>query len=71
MKRSDAIKLMIAFEEQALKRFGYSLSRAEIMDGILTQLEKAGMQPPNIKLTDLYPVLDKTEHLYALWEPEE
>lgn len=46
MKRSEAVKLMVAFEEQAFKRFGYSLSKTEIMDGILLQLEKAGMLPP-------------------------
>jgi len=72
MKRSEAIKLMVAFEEGAFKRFGYNLSRAEVMDGILLQLEKAGMLPPE-RSEESYRV-NKQGRLVDIsnsWEPED
>jgi len=70
MKRSEAIKLMVAFEEGAFKRFGYNLSRAEVMDGILLQLEKAGMLPPK-RVWPLHEVLNPLLPMESnTWEPE-
>lgn len=65
MKRSDAIKLMVAFQDQAYKRFRYSISDTELMDGVLLQLEKAGMLPPPAKLQKL----DTIEN--RVWETED
>lgn len=76
MKRSEVIKLMVAFEEQAFKRFGYNLSRAEVMDGILLQLEKAGMLPPTYERgpneVELQAGIEEDDRVFvAEWEAED
>ena len=44
---------------------------------ILSLIEKAGMQPPNVTLTQLFPNVNieiaemHSKHFYAVWEPED
>ncbi len=79
MKRSDALKL-IANQLDFLKgrfhglRTTFSEAELKAADVILTTLEDAGMQPPNITLDELIPgsgLKTDTKHYYACWEPEQ
>lgn len=68
MKRSEMIlKIMEAMVEAP-----DDMEKAA--DRLLTAIEKAGMQAPNIKYRELFPnsLLENTEeHWFALWEPED
>lgn len=80
MKRSDMLKLIAnqldflngRFHGLRLRFTDEELKKADV---ILTTLEQAGMQPPNITLEQLIPGALKVapeaeKHFYACWEPE-
>ena len=76
MKRSEAVEL-IAQELKVIDSGStYPISHYRNDAGIiLTKLEGAGLQPPNITIKELIPGLltpaPGTEvHFYACWEPE-
>lgn len=81
MKRSYALKLIanqLDFLTGCFQGFRTDFTESELKraDVILTTLELAGMQPPNITLDQLVPGAVKTtpgaeKHYYACWEPEE
>lgn len=82
MKRSDALKLIanqLDFLNGRFKGFRSNFSEPELRnaDVILTTLEQAGMQPPNITIDELIPGSglktdpSQSQHYYACWEPEE
>lgn len=79
MKRTDALKLIanqLNFLNGKFEGFETELSEEDLnrANVILSTLEIAGMQPPNVKLSQLVPGelnSDEAGHYYACWEPEE
>jgi hypothetical protein len=75
MKRKEMIERLACFlsEEQGCRKVG---SYAEM---IIAFLESQGMQPPNVRLNQLFPNSDDIQlveeenlkHWYACWEPED
>jgi hypothetical protein len=81
MKRSEALALIanqLDFLNNKFEGVRFDFTKEELAhaDVILTTLEAAGMQPPNITLRELIPrslcqvILDVDKHRYACWEPE-
>ena len=79
MKRSEMLKLIanqLNFLNGTFDGLKDVFTEAELAkaDVILTTIEEAGMQAPNIKYKQLFPnsLLENTEdHWFALWEPED
>lgn len=80
MKRSEAL-ILIANQLDFLKsrfegfRTNFTAQELSEADVILTTLEEAGMQPPNVTLDQLIPksglkIDPEYDHYYACWEPE-
>lgn len=81
MKRSNALKLIanqLSFLNGTFNGVKDVFTPAEIAsaDVILTTMEEAGMQPPNIKLNQMFPksecqVVEDNDYWYGCWEPED
>ena len=74
MKRSEMIRKM-AIAHSALDWSGKSYDYDELATYLLSIIEEAGMQPPNISLNELISGPLKVDyeykHYYACWEPED
>lgn len=71
MKRSEMLNKLY----EATDKFISSDSKQNLIDFLLDECEKLGMQPPNITLNELFPNsgLKHTGPVnhYACWEPED
>jgi len=71
MKRSALVHLLSNY----ILKEGVKLEYEDGADKLLRFLEELGMQPPSIKLEQLFPDSGLKEvgesHYYALWEPED
>jgi len=81
MKRSEMLKLVanqLNFLNGTFDGLKDIFTEAELAkaDVILTTMEEAGMQPPNIKLSQMFPksecqVVEDNNYWYGCWEPED
>lgn len=73
MKRSEMVNLIYETIYQHNKI--PNMTMAEMANLILVAQERAGMQPPNIKLSQMFPksecqVVEDNNYWYGCWEPE-
>lgn len=70
MKRSDATLRIFETLETA---FSHPEANSRLAVAIMETIEAMGMQPPNVRLSQLVPGdwLCDESHYYACWEPEE
>jgi hypothetical protein len=75
MKRSGMVELMaLAIAKQAITSGNHNVDISWInVDALLDEMEKVGMQPPNVTLDELIPGFlteNGDKHYYACWEDE-